>query len=759
MLTKYKRNDTPWGRVHLQPHPVMAAELAYFLQDVVLYVNTYCQIESLTLGPREGRLALDLMPSLDDVPWMEYWKASPQNPTGLTKEDINQEARWQLAALEIGAIEGNVVPSLVHSALGRTVHMNCIHTLSKCQFKNTPIVAGANVTMLETVMDNERRDRQTDLDLMMMRETEGTIMWLGQNVAFRQGVESVKPIVIPGGFLVSTTQAYAIAGGPDLHVPQTPATPASEVPLDETQAPAVEPWPSTGPPEPDEPPPPPPPFSMAPTESHRVDPPPPPPAEERGKNKMPKEGGASGSRGRWKRESGDQTGLGGTPAGPGHLTLPPVNPDPLNLIPSVLREPQHDPTDGEGIVSLTLGKPEIKKEATGPERGPKRGLLKHVFENCASSCPAARNHDDYGLPVPQLNNPEDTPGVLKSFDSQDVWRCYASGFTGWKDYEDMYDTWKKIKQVAKTTQFWDRPPGAMTPPNRLDYPWTSKQIGRGREYVTLEKCWCMYPKPDGDVNMGLWVCVQLDPEAVEPSPDDSPFAMDATPVAEGARTEEGVRGTDANSIVAGYGVRQNNAGWVNAIAFDLSKLSRRVDNSFICSWAGFDKEYYENAQAKGERNDKFGAPFFMQLVSDEYLHSQIGVSFQGSEGELQMGFSTDKAVTPRDESGVGARETLTPEGGVARMATSSPAELQPLGDPLVEDILPPETPNDECVRMILKNHNGDVAEIKSKKPIEIITDLNDPLVAQWMAVHGTKGTPGYLFWGWAGRDEKNARNR
>jgi len=474
MLTKHKRNDTPWGRVHSQPHPVMAAELAYFLQDVVLYVNTYCQIESLTLGPREGRLALDLMPSSDDVPWMEYWKASPQNPTGLTKEDINQEARWQLAALEIGAIEGNVVPSLVHSALGRTVHMNCIHTLSKCQFKNTPIVAGANVTMLETVMDNERRDRQTDLDLMMMRETEGTIMWLGLNVAFRQAVESVKPIVIPGGFLVSTTQAYAIAGGPDLHVPQTPATPASEVPLDETQAPAVEPWPSTGPPEPDEPPPPPPPFSMAPTESHRVDPPPSPPAEERGKNKMPKEGGASGSRGRWKRESGDQTGLGGTPAGPGHLTLPPVNPDPLNLIPSVLREPQHDPTDGEGIVSLTLGKPEIKKEATGPERGPKRGLLKHVFENCASSCPAARNHDDYGLPVPQLNNPEDTPGVLKSFDSQDVWRCYASGFTGWKDYEDMYDTWKKIKQVAKTTQFWDRPPGAMTPPNRLDYPWTSK---------------------------------------------------------------------------------------------------------------------------------------------------------------------------------------------------------------------------------------------------------------------------------------------
>ncbi len=53
LLTKYKKSDTPWGRVHLQPHPVMAAELAYFMQDVVLYVNTQCQIESLTLGPRK----------------------------------------------------------------------------------------------------------------------------------------------------------------------------------------------------------------------------------------------------------------------------------------------------------------------------------------------------------------------------------------------------------------------------------------------------------------------------------------------------------------------------------------------------------------------------------------------------------------------------------------------------------------------------------------------------------------------------------
>jgi hypothetical protein len=180
-LRKFKKSDTPWGRVHLQPRPVTAAELAYFLQDIVLYVNTQCQIESLTLGPREGRLTLDSMPALNEVPWMQYWRQSSQNPSGLSDKDIEDETRWQQAALEIDAEEGCVVPSRVHSSQGRTVNMDYIHTLSKRQFRNTPIHAGAKAMMLEAVMDAERRDRQTELDLMMVRETEGYIFWLGQN--------------------------------------------------------------------------------------------------------------------------------------------------------------------------------------------------------------------------------------------------------------------------------------------------------------------------------------------------------------------------------------------------------------------------------------------------------------------------------------------------------------------------------------------------------------------------------------------------
>ena len=121
-----------------------------------------------------------------------------------------------------------------------------------------------------------------------------------------------------------------------------------------------------------------------------------------------------------------------------------------------------------------------------------------------------------------------------------------------------------------------------------------------------------------------------------------------------------------------------------------------------------------------------------------------------------MAFSSDKAVTPRDEPNVGVRETIAPEGRAATVARSTPVVLQPLGDPLVEDTFPSGTPDEDCSKMSLRNRDGEVAEVKSKKPIEIISDPNHPLVVQWMKDHGTKGTPGYLFWG--GRGQMNKRH-
>ena len=79
LFRKFRKDDTPYGRIHLQPHPAMAAELAQFFQDVVLYVTTQCMIESLTLGPRECRLPLNEMSELNKTPWMNYWRQSRQN--------------------------------------------------------------------------------------------------------------------------------------------------------------------------------------------------------------------------------------------------------------------------------------------------------------------------------------------------------------------------------------------------------------------------------------------------------------------------------------------------------------------------------------------------------------------------------------------------------------------------------------------------------------------------------------------------------
>ena len=211
--------------------------------------------------------------------------------------------------------------------------------------------------------------------------------------------------------------------------------------------------------------------------------------------------------------------------------------------------------------------------------------------------------------------------------------------------------------------------------------------------------------------MGLWVCIELDPEDVEPPPDESLFALQSI-----KGKGKGVRGTDANAIVPGEGlVCQDNVAWVNAIVFDLLKLSRGSRDYFYCCWVGFDDEYYEYARNRGESAPKFRTQFNMQLVSDAYLLSQPGLSFQGSKGELQMAFSSDKAVTPRDEPNVGVRETITSEGGVAPVARSTPVVLQPLGDPLVEDTLPSGTPDEDCLKMSLRNQDGEVGEVKKQK--------------------------------------------
>ena len=56
--------------------------------------------------------------------------------------------------------------------------------------------------------------------------------------------------------------------------------------------------------------------------------------------------------------------------------------------------------------------------------------------------------------------------------------------------------------------------------------------------------------------------------------------------------------------------------------------------------------------------------------------------------------------------------------------------MRELGDPLVEDTLPSDTPDDQCLTLTLRNKEGTVADVKCKKPVEVIRDPNHPLVKQ-----------------------------
>ncbi|MDP7560073.1 MAG: hypothetical protein QF745_05990, partial [Planctomycetota bacterium] len=392
--------------------------------------------------------------------------------------------------------------------------------------------------------------------------------------------------------------------------------------------------------------------------------------------------------------------------------------------------------------------------AVGPIRRPKRSFLDYIYKHCNDSCPEDRNWDDYGLPVPKME--EAHHGIEYSFVSEDVWRCYAPGFMDcWEEYETRFDTSRKIKQVAAKAEFWDRPPGAMSTPARLDTHWTARQMGRGREYVTIEKCWCMYPRSDTETCMALWVCINLDPDHAELSPGE-PIDRRFTAAA-GARTVQDAPSIEESSIVGGYGVRAENTGWVNVLTFNLLKLARKLDDSFVVLWAGFRPEYYAKAEADQEWNKRFKVPFHMQLVSDEFLESQAAVAYTDPEGRLRMGFSTDRKsadrkTPPREDPNVAPRETLLPDGRVTRTVTSLTTihELQPLGNPLIDETLPSDTPDEKCMRVLLKDSDGSAHEIKTKKPVEIITDINDPAVVRWFEKYGP-GKPDYSFWG--GQDE------
>ncbi len=335
----------------------------------------------------------------------------------------------------------------------------------------------------------------------------------------------------------------------------------------------------------------------------------------------------------------NQIDLEGTPVVRGCLTLPPIVSGPCapqDKVPPILADSQADLTLSEGIVGVKLAKPKTEPRV---KQEPKRTFLEHVYERCNESRPGNRKFDDYGLPVPKMETAHD--GIVYSFEPEDVWRCYAPCFLDeWEEYESKFEPGKKVKQVAPKAEFWDRPPGALGRAIRLDTHWNARQMGVGREYVMSEKCWCMYPRSDTEICSALWACLTLDPGHAESSPEqDAPMNADDL----GGTCSTSVE----HSVVGGVGIRAENTGWVNVMVFNLQRLQRKLDNSFVILWAGFSQEYYDQAAVRKEWNARFRVPFAMQLVSNEFLESQAAVAYTGSDGKLRMGFSTERKPVDR----------------------------------------------------------------------------------------------------------------
>ena len=113
----------------------------------------------------------------------------------------------------------------------------------------------------------------------------------------------------------------------------------------------------------------------------------------------------------------------------------------------------------------------------------------------------------------------------------------------------------------------------------------------------------------------------------------------------------------------------------------------------------------------------------------------------GDRGGYTLEFPSDMQMIKKEETDPTVHTTR--DGGMATLAKSTPIVMKQLGDPLVEDVLSPDTPDDQCLTLTLRNKDGTVADVKCRKPVEVIRDPDHPLVKQWMANHG-KGTEGYL---------------
>ena len=179
--------------------------MANFLTDALLYAATFSMIESLTLGPREGRLPFAIIRNFHSIEWMQLWRISESNPRGCNDATIADETEKQRLVQEDAFVEeGCHVPQSVYARRARTYEQDLIHFLSKKQFADTNIVPGASVQMLTTLLNEGKLERQMQIDDLMRQGTQNAIIALTGSAAFGNRVVTGSPISLPDGTSIPT---------------------------------------------------------------------------------------------------------------------------------------------------------------------------------------------------------------------------------------------------------------------------------------------------------------------------------------------------------------------------------------------------------------------------------------------------------------------------------------------------------------------------------------------------------------------------
>ena len=165
-------------------------------------------------------------------------------------------------------------------------------------------------------------------------------------------------------------------------------------------------------------------------------------------------------------------------------------------------------------------------------------------------------------------------------------------------------------------------------------------------------------------------------------------------------------------------IRGRRTVWVNVLAFDLGRISRGADQFLTCLWVGRPEGYYEAAMLAGEFTPRLGVHFRTQLESDICIRMRGGMKRDNSNRGMVVEFP--KGAPGYDQPSAGPMTLITPSGGRAPMATSTPITTLPRQNPTKVGVLPDDA-GEGTYREIMARSNTSRSNIHGRSRRTLMT--------------------------------------